>query len=99
MIETFWMGSVTVPPSDAAAGLGDPGDLGGHLRRALREQMVELLDGNARGLAEHAHGGPGALLVGLLALEPVHLPVPVRERVDALSAGELDGHVLRPLSR
>ena len=53
MIETFSIvpdmryRPFRVVGSDAAAGLGDAGDLGGELGRALGEQLVELLDRDA----------------------------------------------------
>ena len=43
---------------DAAAGLGDAGDLGGELGRALGEQLVELLDGTPDALPSDADAGP-----------------------------------------
>ena len=49
------------PRLDAAARLGDAGDLRGQFRGPLGEELVELLDRDARGLAEHAHGRTGAL--------------------------------------
>jgi hypothetical protein len=52
------------------------GDLGGDLGGALGEQLVELLDRHAGGLAEDAYGGAGALGLVLGAHEPDDLPVP-----------------------
>src|ERR1039457_1597946 len=103
MIETFSMvASMTndrpLGASDAAAWLGDPGDLGGGLGRPLGEELVELLDGDAGGLAEHADGGAGSLGLVFGAHEPDDLPVPRREFVDALGLGDLWRHVLGPLA-
>src|SRR5262245_28955027 len=41
--------------SDAAAWLGSAGDLCGHLRRTLGEELVELLDRHPRGLAQDTY--------------------------------------------
>src|ERR1700687_2538523 len=95
MIETFWIAvsmadrpvrssSVSGSRSDAAAGLGNSGDLGGGLGRAFREELVQRLYGDAGGLAEPADGGPGPLGLVLGAHEPDSLPVPRRQLVDAL---------------
>src|SRR5476651_2541573 len=69
MTETLVIGSglaasliVVAFHSNAAAGFGDAGDLGCHLRRALGEQLVELLHRDPRGLAEHSHRRSRALL-------------------------------------
>ena len=53
--------------SDAAAGLGDAADLGRELGRALGEQLVQLLDGHSRGLAQ---GADGRRVAGLQVLVP-----------------------------
>src|ERR1035441_6905130 len=80
MIETFSMlASMTGPSSrwsDAAARLGDAGDPGGGLGRSLGEELVQLLDAHAGGLAEDADGGSGALGLVLGPHEPDDLPVP-----------------------
>src|SRR5690606_15553242 len=83
--------------SDAAARLGDAGDLGGHLGGALREELVELLDAHARGLAEDPDGRARALLEVLGPHELEDLPVVGRQLVDAGLLGELDGDLGVPL--
>src|ERR1022692_5246606 len=102
MIETFSMlASMTGPSSrwsDAAARLGNAGDPGSGLGRALGEQLVELLDGDAGGLAQDADRGPGALGLVVGAHEPDDLPVPWRQVLDARGPGDLRGHVLGPLT-
>src|SRR5438445_9313391 len=95
MMETFSILSVMVvilSGSDAAAGLGDSGDAGGQFGRALGEQLVELLDRDAGGLAECAHGGAGALVGVFGADELQHLPVPVGQLADPRIAGDLRRH-------
>src|SRR5579859_7899508 len=100
MIETFSMtASMVIVLSDAATRLGYAGDLGGELGGTLREELVELLDGDAGGLAEDADRGPGALGLVLGAHEPDDLPVPRRQLADARGAGDLRGHLLGPLAR
>src|SRR3954465_893774 len=100
MIETFTMAlSMIDVLSDAAARLGNAGDLRGDLGRPLGEQLVELLDGHAGGLAEDGHGGTGALGLGLGAHEPDDLPLPGCQLGDALGPGDLRGHLLAPLAR
>src|SRR6185437_15144309 len=76
---------------------GNPGDLRGELGRALGEEPVKLLDGHAGGLAERPDGGPGALVLVLVAHEPDDLPVLPGELGDALGGGDLRGHLLAPL--
>src|ERR1017187_855494 len=103
MIETFSMvASMThdrpLGALDAAARLGNAGDLGGGLGRPLREELVELLDGDAGGLAEDADGGAGSLGLVFGAHEPDDLPVPRRQLLDALGFGDLCRHVLGPLA-
>src|ERR1039457_4477835 len=85
--------------SDAAAWLGNPGDPRGGLGRSLGEQLVQLLDGHARGLAEDADRGTGPLGLVFGAHEPDDLPVPRRQLVDAGRLGDLWRHVLAPLGR
>src|SRR5207344_2078913 len=104
MIETLVIGSglVVVSPmvgrlSDAAAGLGDAGDLGCDLRRSLGEELVELFDGHAGGLAQEPDGGSRALLGVLGAHELDDAPVVLGEGVDAFGGGELGGHGFGPL--
>src|ERR1022692_103359 len=104
MIETFSMvASMTndrpLGGSDAAAWLGDPGDPGGGLGRSLGEELVQLLDADAGGLAEDADGGTGPLGLVFGAHEPDDLPVPRRQLVDAGRLGDLWRHVLGPLGR
>src|SRR5690242_18125223 len=94
MIETFSIGagavSVMSPTSsDAAARLGDAGDPCGDLRRALGEQLVQLLDAHPGGLAEHADRRSGPLLEVLVAHEVDDLPVVGRQLVDPFAAGDL----------
>src|SRR5512146_1538789 len=102
-METFSILAAMVVPSfpragsDAAAGLGNAGDLRGELGRALGEELVELLDGHAGGLAERPDGGPGALFLVLVPHEPDDLPVLPGELGDALGGGDLRGHLLAPL--
>src|SRR5829696_631679 len=99
MTDTFSIASAMTVLSDAAAGLGNAGDLCGNLRRALGEQLVELLNRNTGGLAERSDGWAGAFVEVLLAHEPDHLPVPVGELVDAGLRGEDGCHVFGPLRR
>src|SRR5215831_19837890 len=89
------------PPggSDAAPGLGDAGHLGGDLGRALREQLVQLLDADPGGLAQDPDRRPGALLLVLVPHELDDLPVPVGQLIDALGHGDLRRHLLGPLTR
>src|SRR5262249_24735684 len=65
---------------------------------ALREELVELLDGDTGGLAEDADRGAGALGLVLGAHEPDDLPVPRRQLGDALGPGDLRRHLLGPLA-
>src|SRR5215469_3029684 len=113
MIETFSMlssmaNSSHVPPvpaprrgrpgSDAAPRLGDAGHLGGDLGWALREELVELLDADPRGLPQDPDGGPGALLLVLVPHERDDSPVPAGQMIDALGFGDLGRHFLGPLA-
>src|SRR6516162_3560394 len=85
--------------SDAAAGLGDAGDLRGELGRSLGEELVQLLDAYSRGLAQRAHAGPGALFRVLVPHELHHPPVLLGQRADAALLGDLRRHLLAPLPR
>src|SRR5258708_6121707 len=78
--------------SDAAAGLRDAGDLRRDLGRALREELVKLLDRHARGLAQHPHGGAGAFGLVLVPHELDDLPVPVGELRISLLPADLGCH-------
>src|SRR5438309_744285 len=69
---------------DAAFGLGDAADLGGELGRALGEELVELLHGDAGFLAERANRGGGAGLEVAIAHEADDEPVPVGQLGDAV---------------
>src|SRR5436305_1009668 len=82
---------------DAALRLANPTDLGGELGGALWEELVELLDGDARFLAQRAdrRGRPGGEVP--LAHEAHDLPVAVRQLIDAVLAGDLLGDALVPL--
>src|SRR5664279_3972959 len=62
---------------DAAARLRTAGDLGRELRRALGEQLVELLDRHARELSEGTDRRRRAVLEVGVAHEADDLPVPV----------------------
>src|SRR6516165_3358227 len=106
MMETFsilllllFMASLLMAhrPSDAAAGLGNAGDLRGELGRPLREELVEVLDAHPGGLAQGAHARAGALLRVLVPHEPDDLPVLRRERADAALLRDLRRHFLAPL--
>src|SRR5665213_1175187 len=70
--------------SDAAARLGDARDLRRQLGRALREELVQLLHRDARGLAQYPDGRPGALGLILGPHESDDGPVPVGQEVDPL---------------
>src|SRR5579859_1789856 len=106
-IETFSMVSVMTVSfrstrswcrrSDAAAWLGNAGDLGCDLGRALGEQLVQLLDGHARRLAERANGWAVAGGEVLIAHEPDDLPMRVGDVLDSLAVGEFGNHVFGPL--
>src|SRR5213076_319580 len=84
---------------DAAAGLGDAADLGGELRGALGEELVELFDRHARLLTERAdrRGGAGAEVA--LAHEPDDQPVALAQLGDPVLARDLFGEPLVPLPR
>src|ERR1051326_3675447 len=111
-IETFWMvfgsagsslgrSSVSVmgPISflDAAAGLRDAADLRGELRRALGKERVELLDRDARLLAERPDRRGLAGCEEPLAHEADNLPVAGRQLRDPVLAGDLLGQLFRPV--
>src|SRR5207245_589706 len=83
---------------DAAAGLRDPGDLRGELRRALREELVELLDGDAGLLAERADRRRGARLQIAVAHEVHNEPVTGGQFLDAVSSRNTLGEPTVPLS-
>src|SRR6516164_2238409 len=83
--------------SDAAARLGNAGDLRGELGRPLREELVQLLDAHPGGLAQRAHAGAGALLRVLVPHERDDLPVLWCQRVAAAFPGDLWRHFLMPL--
>src|SRR5215472_9463179 len=87
-----------LPGSDAAPRFGNAGHLGGDLGWALREELVELLDGDPRGLAQDPDRGPGALLLVLVPHEPDDLPVLGGQMIDALGLGDLRRHFLGPLA-
>src|SRR5271165_7495853 len=106
-METFSIGSLMTvllprgtagggPGSYAASGLGDAGDECGRLGRALREQLVELLDRHARGLSEDPDGRTGALLGVLGPHELDDPPVLLGQLFDPGLAGDLGGHGLGP---
>src|SRR6266511_2677268 len=81
----------------AAFGLGDAADLGCELGGALREELVELLDRDARFLAERADRRCRAGREIAVAHEPDDEPVAVAERGDAVLACDLLGELLAPL--
>src|SRR5512142_549732 len=95
MIETLWIGSgcgavassecsssaISVSLLDAAARLGNAGDLGRELRRALGEQLIELLDRHARELPEGPDRRGRAVPQIRGAHEVDHRPVPVGQLV------------------
>src|ERR1035437_472173 len=99
MIETFSIASLMlVSPRrlDAAARLGDAADLRRQLRGAVREQLVELLDRDPRGLAEAADRRRGARLQERVAHEPHHLPMALGQLADAVGRSDLLRHCLVP---
>src|SRR5205085_2321103 len=67
---------------DAAVRLRDARDLRGGLGRTLREQLVQLLHADPRGLAEDPDRGSGALGGVLGAHARQDLPVPVGQLGD-----------------
>src|SRR5690349_16796224 len=83
--------------SDAAAGLGNAGDLRGGLGRPLGEELVQVLDAHPGGLAQGTHARAGALFRVLVPHKPDDLPVLQRERADAALQGDLRRHLLAPL--
>src|ERR1039458_10353936 len=100
MIETFSILSLMMAPvSDATTRFGDAGDLGRDLRWALREQLIELFDRDARSLAEDPDGRSGPLGEVLGPHETDDLPMCLRHRVDALPTSELGNHLFGPLLR
>src|SRR6266508_11820 len=84
---------------DAAVRLRDAADLRGELRRTLREQLVQLLDRNARLLAERPDRRSGAGVQVALAHEANDQPVARRQLGDAVLAGDLLCERLIPLLR
>src|SRR5688572_3436499 len=82
---------------DAALGLGDAADLGGELGGTLREELVQLLDGDAGLLAERADRRCGARSEVALAHEPDHEPVPLGQLGDAVLGGDRLSDPLVPL--
>src|SRR5450756_1311202 len=84
--------------SDAAAGLGQAGDVGHLLGRLLGEQR-ELVLGRKAADGLHPPGGGGLALGGeVLAQELQDLPV-LGGELDADRGGELGGQVVVPLGR
>src|SRR5665648_345692 len=84
--------------SDAAAGLGQAGDVGHLLGRLLGEQC-ELVLGREAADGLHPPGGGGLALGGeVLAQELQALPV-LGGQLDADRGGELGGQVVVPLGR
>src|ERR1700756_4797201 len=74
---------VTARRLDAASRLGDAGDLRGKLGRALGEQLIQLLDRDARRLAERSNRRRRAVLLVGAAHEVDDSPVPVGQLGDA----------------
>src|SRR5512146_1796076 len=101
MMETFSIVSDMGRPSglDAAVRLRDAAELRGEFGRSFREELVQLLDGHSRFLAEGADRGRLARRQVALAHEADHLPVAVGDRIDPGLATELAGDLLRPLLR
>src|SRR5690349_11874271 len=88
-----WFGMAAWPRvSDAAAGLGNAGDPRGELGRALREELVEVLDAHPGGLAQGTHARAGAFLRVLVPHELDDLPVLRRQRPDAALQRDLRRH-------
>src|SRR6266487_1587978 len=84
---------------DAAAGLRNAADLGGELGRAFGEELVELLDRDARLLAERADRGGGAGCEVAVAHEVDDQPVTHGQLDDAVLACDLLSQPLVPLVR
>src|SRR5215218_9159739 len=84
---------------DAALGLGDAADLGGELCGSLGEELVQLLDGDARFLAERADRRSGAAREVALAHELDDQPVPVCQLRDAVLGCDRPRNLLVPLLR
>src|SRR6266545_2280421 len=82
---------------NAALRLGDAADLGGELGRPFGEELVELLDGDARLLAERADRGGGTGGEVALAHEPDDKPMPLGQLGDAVFGGDRPGDLLVPL--
>src|SRR5689334_13201662 len=80
--------SVIVFLLDAALGLRDAADLGGELRRALGEELVQLLHGNAGLLAERADRRCAPRREVALAHEADHEPMTVGQLRDAVLGGD-----------
>src|SRR5215510_12404428 len=87
-IDTFSIGAAVVAmlaSSDAAAGLGDPGDAGGDLGRALREQLEQPLHRDPGGPAERPQRGAAALGQVLGPHEADDPPVLVGDWIDVVA--------------
>src|SRR5664279_4677977 len=98
-IETFSMWSVMALSSDAAVWFRDAADLGGELRRAFGEELIQLLDGNTRALAEAADARRLPVAQVRIAHESHDLPVPLGQLGDAVVASDLGCDLLVPLGR
>src|SRR5665213_3548678 len=113
-IATFWTAStagaangvssrtlvmVVLPFLDAAARLRDAADLRCELRGPLREELVQLLDGDAGLLAERANRRRGAARQEPLAHELDHEPMPVRKLRDPGLMGDPLRELVIPLRR
>src|SRR6187549_1322267 len=84
---------------DTALWLGDAADLGGELRRSLREQPVELLDRDSGFLSERANRRSGACREVAVAHEPHDQPVSGGQLGDAVVGRDLLRDPLVPLLR
>src|SRR5215472_16517826 len=104
-METFSILAAVIDPpsfgdagSDAAARLGDSGDLRRGLGWSLGEELVKLFDRHAGGLAEYPDRWPRAFVLVFVPHELDDLPVPFGEFGDSFGAGDLGRHVLGPLA-
>src|SRR5207342_111159 len=84
---------------DAALWLGDATDLGGELGRPFGEELVELLDGDARLLAERADRGCSSSGEIALAHETNDEPVAIGQLGDPVVARDRLSDRLVPLLR